>query len=176
MRLARSLARWFDWRSGVVATVFLMTATVAYLVYSAEDRARDALRAQELQAEVAQDIRAAQSRRIDRLEDNLRELARQGAERQAVIDALVAQLRQLGVEPLVTARASVVRDVDDRVPPSAVRSSPSRATPRPTPAPPPEPTPAPDPEPSPEPPPEPSPVPEALALLCNLGLCIQPAR
>lgn len=112
------------------------------------------------------DSRAAATRRIDLLQgvvnaqagqiaDNARQLGRLSAAQ----DALIAQLRQNGLAPVVT--------VTPRATPTKTSEPKPRSNPKPAPT-----RSSPSPRPHPAPSPSPSPTPRRL---CVVGLCIPPA-
>lgn len=169
-----------DWRTFIVAGAVITLLIVGYLVYTSVERARAAdarataaLEALEAAAGQGIDIRMAQSRRIDRLEDAVaanRDINGQQAE---AIRTLVAQLRQAGIDPATTGPVDTNDDGDvdlgsDDTPPATARPAPSPAAPvpRPSPATSPQPTPTPTPTPSPEPDP-----PLACVVLPILPVC-----
>lgn len=116
-----------DYRTFVVATAFLITALVGYLVFSAFQAAHDSTSAANQRGQAATRRIDLLNREIDELNDQLRGLtadaARERGELSTKIDALAEQVRRMGGRPIVVTTASPS--------PSAARSSPTPA-PRPT--------------------------------------------
>lgn len=154
-----------DWLK--VAGVVLASAVIGlvfFLVIDGAQARRDLL-------QQTLDIRAAQSRRIDGLEQELARLSRSDAESQAAVATLVEQLRRMGADPIVALPVTPVGPAQPTPQAPAGRpGSPARpaeqqpATPAPAPRPSTQPQPAPQPPPSPSP--RPCPVPELPVIGC----------
>lgn len=100
---ALRMLRCRDWHF-VVAGVLLF-ALVALAGYSVLDSARarvEITRQAEVRSEQADDMRQAQTRRIDRLEDDMRRQARTVGRLCAQVEVLAGQVRRLGGSPVLT--------------------------------------------------------------------------
>lgn len=167
-RSARTAARWLlDWKNGVTVLGTVMVVLLAFIVFDAA-RARD----KALDAAIASDEesivqRAATTRRIDLLLDEIEALrleAFANGERigglTEQIGVLQEQVRRLGGVPFTTSTTSA--------PSAGQRPSSPAPAPSPRPAPPSRPAPRPAPTP-PQPPPAPEPEPGGV---CLLGICL----
>lgn len=184
-RLRRGLQRTLevlDFRTFVVAGAVVTLLVISYLVYTAVERARDAdARADRALAALAAasaqgiDIRMAQTRRIDLLED---QVTRNSALLGRAVEAnraLAAQLRALGVTPVTTGPVDSNGDGDTDLGGSSVQRTPAPAPTRPasaTPRPSTRPSSRPTPRPTAAPPPSPSPSPTCRVQVA--GRCVVP--
>lgn len=153
MSAIRAVMRFFaDWRN---AATFLGSVVIALLIVITVEgvRARNqAATALQAQADQATQLRTASSRRIDKLNDELRDVRSDFAEAEAqrgrlsaALDALAEQIRQMGGRPVATSSNG---DSVRPAPSSSARTSPRpgasptrSASPRPTSTPRPSPSP-----------------------------------
>ena len=169
-RRLRTLARWAtDWRNGATLAATILVSLLAFVVADAAQGRDQAFEALEQQTEQLRLARAAASRRIDLLTAQIHELETRGEANAellgtlvAEVEALRAQVRQLGAEPVVAAPAG---DVASRSPASTTSTTSTTARPPPSPTTtttvPPAPGPGPD-------PPAPEPEPPGPPVVCRV--------
>lgn len=126
-RRLRAVGRWAtDWRNGATLAASLLVVVVFLVVNDAVAGRRDAFEALKAQTEQAIDARRAATRRIDLLQAKIDELVARGEVNAAVlgelaaeVDALRAQVRSLGADPVVD---------DPRSPSTTARPAPPTST------------------------------------------------
>lgn len=152
MTRLRTLGRWLgDWRNGAVFAACILVASVAFVIVDASQGRHDAFEALQRQTRQQGEAREAATRRIDLLQARIDELVGKGEANAAVlgqlvgeVEALRAQVRAMGGDPVVDDRTQVTSGPAPRSAPTTQRSTPAPTT---TAAPPP-PTPSPQPAPT----------------------------
>lgn len=133
-----------NWRNGATLAATLIAATVLFVVVDASQGRHDAFEALQRQTRQQGEAREAATRRIDLLQARIDELVGKGETNAAVlgqlvgeVEALRAQVRDLGGDPVVDDRTPVTSTTARRAPATTTtqRSPAEPTTTQPSPSP-----------------------------------------